>query len=363
MSLSIGIVGLPNAGKSTLFQALTRKQVLIASYPFATIEPNHGIVPVPDERLAKLAELSKSKKVVPATVEFVDIAGLVRGASKGEGLGNAFLGHIREVDAIVHVVRGFTNPNVTHVHGKIDPKDDIEVIEYELILADEAGVNKRYEGLAGKVRAGAADDEAKTYAALLERLKAAFTRGQPTRALGFTPEERAILKDLNLLTLKPMLYVMNCDEDMIKSPFHPPLQKGERGGFDYLLINAKIEAELAELSEEDAKAYMKELGMETSGLDKLIKAGYGLLGLMTFLTTGPDETRAWTIKKGTPAPQAAGVIHTDFEKNFIRAEVAPYEDYIKYGGETGLKQKGLLRLEGKEYIMKDGDVCYFRVGV
>ncbi len=358
MSLSIGIVGLPNAGKSTLFQALTRKQVLIANYPFATIEPNHGVVPVPDERIDVLAKMSASKKVVPTTVEFVDIAGLVRGASKGEGLGNAFLGHIREVDAIVHVVRGFTDANVTHVHGKVDPKDDIEVIELELILADKASVEKRLATITGKVKAGVAGKAVEEYAALLKRLLDSFNKGIPARKVSMTDDEKLLLKDLSLLTIKPVLYVFNGDEEGLTRPGLVTTQQGQA-----LSINAKIEAELAELSEEDAKAYMKELGMAQSGLDKLIKAGYALLDLMTFLTTGPDETRAWTVHVGTRAPQAAGVIHTDFEKNFIRVEVASYTDYVQYGGEAALKQKGLWRTEGKEYILQDGDVCYFRVGV
>ena len=357
MSLAIGIVGLPNAGKSTLFQALTRKQVLIASYPFATIDPNKGIVPVPDERLNKLAEVSKSAKIVPATVEFVDIAGLVRGASQGEGLGNAFLGHIREVDAIVHVVRVFADPNVTHVHGAVNPADDTQIIEYELILADKATVEKRLESAVPKVRAGQADAATKFYIALLERVGAAFNQGTAARALNLTEEEKLQLRDLNLLTIKPVMYVFNVDDAAADiSQYIPP-------GATAIAINAKVEAELTELPEDEARQYMQEFGLEENGLDRLIRAGYSLLGLITFFTSGPTETRAWTIKQGTLAPQAAGVIHTDFERGFIRAEIGNWKDFIELGGEATLKAKGLWRIEGKEYIMQDGDVCFFRFSV
>jgi len=357
MSLAIGIVGLPNAGKSTLFQALTRKQVLIASYPFATIDPNKGIVPVPDERLNKLAEVSKSAKIVPATVEFVDIAGLVRGASQGEGLGNAFLGHIREVDAIAHVVRVFGDPNVTHVYGAVNPSDDTEIIEYELILADKATVEKRLEAVVPKVRAGQADAATKFYIALLERVGAAFNQGTAARALNLTEEEKLQLRDLNLLTIKPVMYVFNVDDAAADiSQYIPP-------GATAIAINAKVEAELTELPEDEARQYMQEFGLEENGLDRLIRAGYSLLGLITFFTSGPTETRAWTIKQGTLAPQAAGVIHTDFERGFIRAEIGNWKDFIELGGEATLKAKGLWRIEGKEYIMQDGDVCFFRFSV
>ena len=357
MSLAIGIVGLPNAGKSTLFQALTRKQVLIASYPFATIDPNKGIVPVPDERLYKLVEVSKSEKIVPTTVEFVDIAGLVRGAAQGEGLGNALLGHIREVDAIVHVVRVFDDPNVPHVHNIVSPKDDIEVIEYELILADKATVEKSLEASLPKVRAGIADAAAKSYTSLLDIVKVALDEGKPVRSLGLSQEEKDSLGDLNLLTIKPVLYVFNVDDT--HADITPYLPQGVKG----LAINAKIEAELTDLSEQEAKEYMRELGITESGLDKLIRLGYELLGLITFFTSGPKESRAWTVRQGTKAPQAAGVIHTDFERGFIRAEIGNWKDYIEYGGEAALKQKGLWRVEGKEYVMQDGDVCFFRFSV
>lgn len=356
MSLAIGIVGLPNAGKSTLFQALTRKQVLIASYPFATIDPNKGIVPVPDERLYRLAKVSGSKKTVPATVEFVDIAGLVRGASQGEGLGNAFLGHIRDVDAIVNVVRVFADPNVTHVHGAVNPKDDIEVIAYELILADRASLERRLESVAPKVRGGAGDAATRAYAALLERLRQAFDAGRPARGVEMSDEERASLRDLNFLTMKPMMYVLNVDEVTADLAAY---SAGERA----IAVNAKIEAELADLEAEEAGEYLRALGMKESGLDQLIREGYALLNLMTFFTSGPKETRAWTIRKGTKAPQAAGAIHTDFERGFIRAETGNWKDFVDYAGEAALKQKGLWRSEGKEYTMQDGDVCVFRFAV
>ncbi len=357
MSLAIGIVGLPNAGKSTLFQALTRKQVLIANYPFATIDPNKGIVPVPDERLWKLSDVSSSEKTIPATVEFVDIAGLVRGAAQGEGLGNAFLGHIREVDAIVNVVRVFADPNVLHVHGAVSPKDDMEVIEYELIFADKATLEKRLDSAAPKVRAGSGDATTKEYVALLDRIHAAFASGKPARSVEMTEEERIALRDLNLLTLKPVLYVFNVDDAAADISAYIP--SGSVG----IAVNAKIEAELADLSEEEAREYLKELGMKESGLDQLIRVGYSLLGLITFFTSGPKETRAWTIMNGTRAPSAAGVIHTDFERGFVRAEIGNWKDFVEYGGEAVLKTKGLWRVEGKEYIMQDGDVCFFRVAV
>lgn len=349
MALSLGIVGLPNSGKSTLFQALTRKQVLIASYPFATIDPNKGIVPVPDERLDAIAEISKPKTVTPTTIEFVDIAGLVRGAAAGEGLGNAFLGHIREADAIVHVVREFSDPNVPHVHGKVDPKDDIAVIELELILADKAAVEKRLEALSGN-KAGE-DRKLQKSTDLLERVLRGFDEGKPARVLGLGEEEHAELRDLYLLTLKPVLFVYNAGEENPKA------------GAQFLRINAKQEAELADLSWQETKEYLMALGRSASGLDLLIVKSYALCGLITFFTTGPKETRAWTVTRGTKAPQAAGVIHSDFERGFIRVEVGNWEDFVKFGGETGMKRKGLWRLEGKEYVIQDGDVCYFRFSV
>jgi|SRR3989344_1059163 len=352
MALTLGIVGLPNSGKSTLFQALTRKQVLIASYPFATIDPNKGIVPVPDDRLSSIAKVSQSKVVTPTTIEFVDIAGLVKGAASGEGLGNAFLGHIREVDAIVHVVREFKDHNVPHVHGKVDPKDDIAVIELELILADRTLVEKRFEALSAKLKTGE-DRATRKTTELVLRVLEAFGKGVPARALALNKEERTELKDLHLLTLKPVLFVFNTDEEN-------PSPSEEKNA---MRINAKQEAELAELSQNEAKEYLTALGRIHSGLEELIRESYALLGLITFFTSGEKETRAWTVTYGVKAPEAAGVIHSDFERGFIRAEVANWKDFIAYGGETGVKQKGLWRLEGKEYGIRDGDVCYFRFSV
>src|SRR3989344_7279556 len=352
MALTLGIVGLPNSGKSTLFQALTRKQVLIASYPFATIDPNKGIVPVPDDRLSSIARVSQSKVVTPTTIEFVDIAGLVKGAASGEGLGNAFLGHIREVDAIVHVVREFKDHNVPHVHGKVDPKDDIAVIELELILADRASVKKRFEALSTKLKTEE-DHAMRKTAELVGRVLEGFDKGVPARALALNEKERIELKDLHLLTLKPILFVFNTDEENPSSP-------GEENA---IRINAKQEAELAELSQNEAKEYLTALGHARSGLDELIGKSYALLGLITFFTSGEKETRAWTVAYGAKAPQAAGVIHSDFERGFIRVEVVNWKDFIAYNGEAGVKQKGLWRLEWKEYVIEDGDVCYFRFSV
>ena len=352
MALTLGIVGLPNSGKSTLFQALTRKQVLIASYPFATIDPNKGIVPVPDDRLSSIAKVSQSKVITPTTIEFVDIAGLVKGAAAGEGLGNAFLGHIREVDAIVHVVREFKDHNVPHVHGKVDAEDDIAVIELELILADRASVEKRFEVLSAKLKTGE-DRATRKTVELVGRVLGAFDKGVPARALALNTEERTELKDLHLLTLKPVLFVFNTDEENSPLP----------GDANIMRINAKQEAEFAELSYDEAKEYLTALGRTRSGLDELIMKSYALLGLVTFFTSGEKETRAWTVTYGAKAPEAAGVIHSDFERGFIRAEAANWKEFIAYGGEAGVKQKGLWRLEGKEYVIEDGDVCYFRFSV
>lgn len=356
MSFSVGIVGLPNVGKSTLFKALTKKQALIANYPFATIDPNVGIVEVPDERLKKLAEVSHSEKIIPATIEFVDIAGLVKGASAGEGLGNKFLSHIREVAAIAQVVRNFSDPNIIHVHNRVDPKNDAEIINLELALADLATVSKRLEDLQKKAKAGPDKDLEKT-TDLAQRIKMALESGVPARELDLTSEEEALVKDLHLLTIKPMLYVINEDEqagqEVILSGKNVRAVK----------ISAKLEAELADLPEAEAKEYLKSLGMEQTGLERLIAESYQLLNLITFFTSGPKETRAWTVKAGSKAPEAAGVIHSDFEKGFIRAEVCAWDDFVKYGGEAGVKEKGLYRIEGKDYTIKDGDVCYFRVAV
>ncbi len=376
MSLQIGIVGLPNVGKSTLFKALTKKQIDIANYPFCTIDPNVGVVEVPDDRLAKLAVVSKSEKIIPTTIEFVDIAGLVKGAHEGEGLGNKFLANIREVDAIAHVVRQFKDPNVIHVHNRVDPGSDQEVTNLELIFADLAAVSKRLEGLSGKARSG--DKEAQILLSVLEKVKAALEQGKPASTvepLLQLPEEKKMLKQLQLLTTKPQLIVVNVDESTPTSAErHPelacPALVVDSGSSEMLkqvqhdgsrvFISAKLEAELTELADEDRVAMMKELGLQQSGLDRLIHASYELLNLMTYFTSGPMETRAWTITRGTKAPQAAGVIHTDFERGFIAAEVIDWKDLVTLGGEAAAKEKGLLRLEGKEYVVKDGDVMHFR---
>jgi len=346
MSFSIGIVGLPNVGKSTLFKALTKKQVDAANYPFCTIDPNVGVVPVPDERLEQLAKVSNSAKIVPTTIEFIDIAGIVKGASKGEGLGNKFLANIREVDAIVQVVRQFSDSNVIHVAGKVDPQSDQAVIDMELMLADLTTVEKRHHSNSKDVRAG--KKEAIEAQPVLDKLKEGLEVGKMAREIITDEEEKLMIKDLCLLTMKPMIYVLNVDEDQVYQET------------DFLTISAKIEAELVELPDEEAKAYLQELKLESSGLDRLIIKAYQTLDLITYFTAGEMESKAWTIKVGTKAPQAAGVIHTDFEKGFIRAEVVGWKDLVESGGEAKARDKGLIRLEGKDYVMKDGDVCHFR---
>ncbi len=356
MSLKIGIVGLPNVGKSTLFSAITKKQVDCANYPFCTIEPNVGVVAVPDERLDALAKVSGAAKIIPAIIEFVDIAGLVKGASKGEGLGNKFLTNIREVDAIAHVTRCFESKDIVHVHERVDPKSDIEIINLELIYADLSTVEKRID-TARRAQKGGKDREGEILLAALEKTYETLSAGKLARETEYTEDETSAMKDAQLMTLKPMLYVLNVDESQLASGFKLDFLKAD----EQLPVSVKIESEIATLSPEETKEFMSTYGMTESGLDRLIKAAFNLLGLQTFLTSGEIETRAWTIAKGTKAPQAAGVIHTDFEKNFIRAEIINWKDFVEFG-EAGAREKGKLRTEGKDYVMQDGDVVHFRIG-
>jgi hypothetical protein len=364
MSFKVGIVGLPNVGKSNLFKALTRKQVDCANYPFCTIEPNVGTVAVPDFRLQKLNDFYNSAKIVPTVIEFVDIAGLVKGAHEGQGLGNKFLSHIREVDAICQVIRAFEDPNVIHVDGKIDPLSDMEVINLELIFADQETVKKRLSSLASELKGGKEKMLVKTNETVL-KIKEGLEKGIMASKLGLDEEEKLLVKELSLLSLKPALYALNVSEDNIKAEKQEILQKFNLplDPEKVILVSAKIESELAELPPEEAKNYLKELGLEESGLDKLIQASYHELELITFFTAGPKEAHAWTIKKGTLAPQAAGKIHTDFERGFICAEVINWKDLLDAGGDAKAKEKGLIRLEGKEYMMQDGDVVEFRFNV
>ena len=363
MSLQCGIVGLPNVGKSTLFNALTKAGIAAENYPFCTIEPNVGIVEVPDARLDKLAAIAKPQKVIPAVVEFVDIAGLVAGASKGEGLGNQFLANIRETHAIANVVRCFEDSNVVHVAGRIDPVSDIEVIQTELALADMQSVDKALQRYGKNVRAG--EKDAVKLVALLERIQNALDGLHPVRALGLSPEEMALLQPLQLLTAKPALYMANVDEHGFEN--NPLLDRvrayAAKEGAPVVPICAKIESEIADLSGEEKELFLADMGMTEPGLDRLIHATYDLLGLQTYFTAGPKEVRAWTVRKGATAPQAAGVIHTDFEKGFIRAETIAYDDYVRLNGEAGAKEAGKMRLEGKDYVVKDGDVMHFRFNV
>ncbi|AUS28960.1 redox-regulated ATPase YchF [Paenibacillus polymyxa] len=366
MALKAGIVGLPNVGKSTLFNAITQAGAESANYPFCTIDPNVGVVEVPDERLDKLTELVVPNKTVPTAFEFVDIAGLVRGASKGEGLGNKFLAHIREVDAIVHVVRCFEDENITHVDGKIDPISDIQTINLELILADIESVDKRIDRSRKNMKGGN-----KQYAQeveVLERIKESLYADKPARSVELSEDEKLIIRDLHLLTMKPVLYAANVSEDGVtEADSNPYVQKVREFAVaenaEVVPISAKVEAEIAELEGEDKAMFLEELGLAESGLNRLIKAAYRLLGLYTYFTAGVQEVRAWTIHKGTKAPGAAGVIHSDFERGFIRAEVVSYDDLVAAGSMNGAKERGQLRLEGKEYVVQDGDVMHFRFNV
>jgi GTP-binding protein YchF len=363
MALRCGIVGLPNVGKSTLFNALTAAGIAAENYPFCTIEPNSGVVVVPDARLAALDRIVHSARVVPATVEFVDIAGLVRGASQGEGLGNQFLAHIRETAAILHVVRCFEDPDVVHVEGRVDPLRDVETIETELGLADLDTVAKRLERVRRAARGGRKEDQAE--AAFFEALSEHLSQGKPARSFPVPDAQADALRESFLITAKPVLYVANVDEAGLSAGNEAVAaleRHAEKTGSGVVRICAKIEAELAELEAEEKLAFLADLGLEEPGLDRLIRAAYGLLELITYFTAGDKEVKAWTIRRGTLAPQAAGVIHTDFERTFIRAEVIPFEDYVSCNGEAGARAAGKLRVEGREYAMRDGDVVHFRVG-
>ncbi|MCU5746489.1 redox-regulated ATPase YchF [Staphylococcus sp. SQ8-PEA] len=365
MALTAGIVGLPNVGKSTLFNAITKAGALAANYPFATIDPNVGIVEVPDSRLNVLSDMVQPKKTVPTTFEFTDIAGIVKGASKGEGLGNKFLSHIREVDAICQVVRAFDDDNVTHVSGKVNPIEDIEVINMELVLADLESVEKRLPKLEKMARQK--DKKAENEVRILSRIKETLEEGKPVRSLEFDEEDYKYVKQAQLLTSKDMLYIANVGEEEIGDDDNEKVKAireyADNEGSQVIVISAKVEEEIATLDDEDRDMFLEDLGLEEPGLNRLIRTTYDLLGLATYFTAGVQEVRAWTFRKGMTAPQCAGVIHTDFERGFIRAEVTSYDDYVAHNGENGAKEAGKQRLEGKDYIMQDGDVVHFRFNV
>lgn len=366
MSLTAGIVGLPNVGKSTLFNAITKQKILAANYPFATIDPNVGVVVVPDERLDFLNDLYKPKSLVPTTIEYTDIAGLVKGASVGEGLGNKFLSHIREVDAIIEVVRCFDNGDIIHVEGKVDPIRDIEIINLELMLADLEVINNRI-GKIGKKASMSKDKEVIREVNVLNKLKESLEKNIPVRQLEFNDDELKFVKSFNLLTIKPIIYMTNVSEEDLISDDNEYVKMvreyAAKEKSEVVVVSAKIESELVDLTDEERTEFLNDLGIKENGLDKLIKATYKLLGLETYFTAGTDEVRAWTFKKGMKAPACAGIIHTDFEKGFIRAEVMSYEDLKEYKSELKVKEAGKMRLEGKEYEMQDGDICYFRFNV